>query len=159
VRVLRATPEVITAVIVTWLIGEIVGAIAARRIVLNGDGVGRALLGAVGTGLRHPLTTLARFGGPTLVLGVVFVAAAFAAGTAWGFAAQVLDSPGDPIAAWVAVIALVLLWIIGLLSIGVVCAWRAAVWTVAEAVREGTFGGSTDSHPGDWRPDQTSATL
>jgi hypothetical protein len=159
VRVLRATPEVIAAVIVTWLIGEIVGAIAARRIVLNGDAVRRALVGAVGTGLRHPVATLARFGGPTLVLVVVVVVSAFAAATAWGVAAQVLDSPDAPIAAVVAVLALVLLWIVGLLLIGVVCAWRAAVWTIAEAVREGTFGGSTDSHPGDWRPDPTSATL
>ena len=41
IRVLRETPEVIAAVVVAWMIGEIVGAMAARRIVLDGDGVGR----------------------------------------------------------------------------------------------------------------------
>ncbi len=159
IRVLRETPEVIAAVIVTWMIGEIVGASAARRIVLDGDGVGRALAGAIRTGLRHPVATLARFWGPALVLLAVLVPFAFAAETAWTAAANVLDGADDPLSAFIAVVVLVLLWTVGLLLLSVVCAWRAAVWTVAEVTREGTFGGSTDSRPGDWRPDQTSATL
>jgi hypothetical protein len=158
-RVLRATPEVIAAVIVTWLIGEIVGAIAARRIVLDGDGVGRALVGAVGASLRHPVTTLARFLGPTLVLVAVLVLSALAGATAWAVAADALEGPGDPVSVLVTILALVVLWIVGLLLMGVVCAWRAAVWTMTEAARKGTFGGSTDSQPGDWRADPTSATL
>ena len=80
IRVLRETPEVIAAVVVAWMIGEIVGAMAARRIVLDGDGVGRALAGAIGTGVRHPVATLARFWAPALVLLAVLVPAAFAAG-------------------------------------------------------------------------------
>jgi len=43
--------------------------------------------------------------------------------------------------------------------LGVACAWRAAIWTIAEAVREGTFGGSTDRRSGDWRTEGSSATL
>lgn len=159
IRVLRETPEVIAAVVVAWMIGEIVGAMAARRIVLDGDGVGRALAGAIGTGVRHPVATLARFWVPALVLLAVLVPAAFAAGTAWTAAANVLEEADDPVSVFVAVLVLVVLWTVGLLLLSVVCAWRAAVWTVAEVTREGTFGGSTDSRPGDWRPDHTSATL
>ena len=70
-----------------------------------------------------------------------------------------LEGADDPVAVFIAVLVLVVLWTVGLLLLSVVCAWRAAVWTVAEVTREGTFGGSTDSRPGDWRPDHTSATL
>jgi hypothetical protein len=158
-RVLGATPEVVAAVIVTWLIGEIVGAMAARRIVLNGDGIGGALVGAIGTGLRHPATILVRFLVPTLVLAVVLVASSLAAATAWGAAADVLESPADPIGPALAILALVLLWTVGLFLLSVLCAWRAAVWTIAEVLREGTFGWSAGSQPGDWQHDGTSATL
>ena len=104
IRVLRETPEVIAAVVVTWMIGEIVGAMAARRIVLDGDGVGRALAGAIGTGVRHPVATLARFWGPALVLLAVLVPAALAAGTAWTAAANVLEGADDPVAVFIAIL-------------------------------------------------------
>jgi hypothetical protein len=48
---------------------------------------------------------------------------------------------------------------VGLLLASVVCAWRAAVWTVADVARDGTFGGSADRRPGDWRSDRSSANL
>jgi hypothetical protein len=159
VRVLRATPEVIAAVIVAWMIGEIIGAMAARRIVLDGDGVRRSLTGAIRTALRRPIATLARFWGPTLILLAVLVPAALAVATAWTTAADALGAGDDLLGAFVAVAALVLSWTVGLLLLSVVCGWRAAEWTVAEVGRAGTFGGSADSRPGDWRPDPTSATL
>lgn len=159
IRVLRETPEVIAVVIVTWMIGEIIGAMAARRIVLDGEGVLQALTRAIRTALRRPVVTLARFWGPALVLLIVLVPAAVAAATAWTAAADVLDAADDPLMVFLAVLVLVLLWSVGLLLLSVVCAWRAAVWTIAEAGREGTFGGSAGSRPGDWRPDPTSATL
>ena len=64
IRVLRETPDVVAAVILTWMIGEVIGAMAARRIVLDGEGIGRALAGAIETGVRRPVPTLARFGVP-----------------------------------------------------------------------------------------------
>jgi hypothetical protein len=158
-RVLRATPEVIVAVVLAWMIGEILGSIAARRIVLDRDSVRSALVGAVRTTLRHPVATLGRFWGPTAVLVMIVVLAGLAAATAWQATADALDGAGDPPSAFVAVLVLVSVWVAALVVLGVACAWRAAVWTIAEAAREGTFGGSTDSRPGDWRSDPTSATL
>ena len=35
IRVLRGSPEVVVAVVVTWMLAEIVGALAARRIALG----------------------------------------------------------------------------------------------------------------------------
>lgn len=158
-RVLRATPDVIVAVVLTWMVAEIVGAIAARRIVLGGERAWPAVRGAVATSLRHPLTTLGRFWLPTVVLVVVICLMAVAASLTWGGSGDALEATGDPIAALPSVVGLVLAWIVGSLSTSVVCAWRAAVWTVAEAIREGTFGGSSDTQPGDWRHDPGSATL
>jgi hypothetical protein len=158
-RVLGGVPEVVIAVLLTWTLAEIVGAVAARRIVLTDAGVGAALVDAIAVLLREPLSTLARFWLPSLVLLVVIVPSALAAGTAWGAMNSVLSDQDEPILILVGVVAFVGLWIVGLLLIGVVCAWRAAIWTVVEVGREGTFGGSADRRPGHWRLDRSSATL
>lgn len=158
-RVLRESPEVVAGVLVTWILGEIVGGIAARRIVLAGDGVAGALRFAIATGLRHPGWTLVRFGLPAIVLIVVLVPLIVASGSAWSAVGSVLASGSDPPASVAIVALLVVVWLVGMLLTGVVCAWRAAIWTVAEVEREGTFGGSADRRPGDWQTDRTSATL
>lgn len=158
-RVLRESPEVVAAVLVTWVVGEIVGGIAARRIVLAGDGVAAALRFAIATGIRHAGSTLARFGLPAIALLVVLLSTTVATGSAWSAVGGVLVSGSDPLAAVAIVALLVVVWLVGLLLTGLVCAWRGAIWTVAEIAREGTFGGSADRRPGDWQTEGTSATL
>ena len=159
VRVLLAAPEVVVAVLVAWMAGEIVGAVAARRIVLEGEGVGAAVRSAVVLVVRHPLLMLARFWPPTAVLILVLVPGALAAASGWTAVDGVLSGAPGPVAVFGVVALFVTLWSVGLVLIGVACAWRAAVWTVAEVTREGTFGGSRDRRPGDWRPEPPSATL
>jgi hypothetical protein len=159
VRVLRGSPEVVVAVIVAWMLSEVVGAVAARRIALGDARVGAALAHAVFVMLREPLSSLARFWLPSLVLVILLVPSALAAASAWGAVGTVLNDEDDPLRLLMTVVAFVGLWIVGLVLISVVCAWRAAVWTVAEVAREGTFGGSTDRRPGHWRLGRSSATL
>ncbi len=158
-RVLGETPEVVIAVILAWMVGEMLGAVAARRIGLAGDGVGTALRAAIATCLRHPVSNLVRFWLPSAVLFVVVVVGAMAAASAWSAVGDVLAGSGDLTAAVAVVVLFVVVWLVGLALIALVSAWRAAVWTVAEVAREGTFGGSTDRRPGDWRADHSSATL
>jgi hypothetical protein len=158
-RVLAATPEVVIAIVLAWMAGEIIGAIAARRIVLAGDGIRRALVAAVGECLRQPLSVLGRFWIPTLVLGLLIVPSAAASAAAWSATGDALADGGDPLRILISVVALVVVFAVGLILLGVVCAWRAAIWTIAETVREGTFGGSTDRRSGDWRTEGSSATL
>ena len=158
-RVLGGAPEVVIAVIAAWMLAEILGAVAARRIAIAGAGVGTALRHAVWVLLHEPLSSLARFWLPTFVLVIVLVPSALAATSAWGTVGSVLTDEDDPIRLLVTVVAFVGLWIVGLLLTAVVCAWRAAVWTVVEVAREGTFGGSTDRRPGHWRLGHSSATL
>ena len=159
VRVIRSSPEVVIAILVAWTLGEIVGAAAARRITLAGDGVFAGLRSAVVTSLRRPLTALVRFWLPTAVLLVVVLPSALAAGSAWEATSDVLGRRADPISVLVTVALFIVLWVVGLLLVAVVSAWRAAVWTVAEVAREGTFGVPADRRPGDWRPEGTSARL
>jgi hypothetical protein len=134
VRVVRATPEVVIAVVLTWMLAEIVGAVAARRIALADARVGRALRSAVSTLLGQPLGSLARFSVPTLVLIAIAVPAALAAGSSWEAVGSALGD-AEPVQSLLTVLVFVALWVVGLMLIGVVCAWRAAVWTVADAGR------------------------
>jgi hypothetical protein len=158
-RVLRGTPEVVVAVGLAWMFAEIVGAMAARRIALSGERVGDALAGAASGLVRAPLSSIARFVIPTIVLLVILVPAAVAASSAWEAVGTVLGDAAEPLPLLLTVVAFVGLWAVGLVLVAVVCAWRAAIWTVAEATRKGTFGGSTDRRPGHWRLTRSSATL
>jgi hypothetical protein len=158
-RVVRASPEVVLIVALAWFVAEVLGAIAARRIVLLGEPTLRALRGALVTTVRRPLTVLVRFLLPTLALVVVVAPSALAASSAWAAVRSVLGERADPLAILLVVVLFVVLWVVGLLLTAVVCAWRAAVWTVAVVAEEGTFGGSSDRQKGHWRHDPTSATL
>jgi hypothetical protein len=158
-RVLRDAPEVVVALALAWMLAEIIGAVAARRITLGGADVWRALGGAVAVVVRAPLSSAARFVIPTVVLLLILVPAAVAASSAWKALGTVLGERAEPLASLLTVVAFVGLWIVGLLLVAIVCAWRAAIWTVAEVTRKGTFGGSTHRRPGHWRLLRSSATL
>ena len=158
-RVLRDAPEVPIALLVIWMSAEILAAVAARRVVLVGDGVWPALRWAIGSAGRRPLHAIARFWVPALVLALIVLAAGATSAAAWSVVKDTVGPSPDPLQALVATVAFVALWLIGLALIAVATAWRAAVWTVAATAEAGTFGGSTDRRPGDWRPDPRSATL
>ena len=141
IRVLRGSPEVVVAVVVTWMLAEIVGTLAARRIALANAGVAPGLRHAVRVLIHEPVSSLARFWLPSLVLVVVLVPSALAAASAWDAVGTVLNEGAEPLALLLTVVAFVGLWIVGLVLIGVVCGWRAAVWTVAEVARGGDVRG------------------
>ena len=148
VRVLRGSPEVVVGVVLAWMATEVVGAVAARRIAMTDTRIGRALRCGVSALVREPVASLSRFWLPTLVLIGIAVPAAVAAGSSWDAVGSSLGRHGDPIQSFLAVVVFVGLWVVGLTLIGVVCAWRAAVWTLAEVSHKGTFGGSADRRPG-----------
>jgi hypothetical protein len=141
------------------MLAEMVGAAAARRIALDHADVRVALGGAISTLVREPLASVARFIIPTVLLVVILVPVAVAAASAWATVGAALGADAEALGVLLTVVAFVGLWIVGLILIAVACAWRAAVWTVAELAREGTFGGSTDRRPGHWRGVRSSARL
>jgi hypothetical protein len=130
-RVLGGAPEVIALVVGLWMAGEIVGALAARRIALDGAGVVGALRDAVVAVLRRPIAVVADFAVPTAGLALVMLPSTLAAAAAWGLVRAAMRSRGDPAGATLGVVLFVSLWLVGLVLVAVTAAWRSAVWSVA----------------------------
>lgn len=149
-RVVRSAPDALGLIVLAWSASEVVGAIAARRIVLSGAGAGAALLGALGQVARHPVRTTVAFVAPTLLLIAVLVPSAAAAAVAWDATRATLAGAGaSPVEGALFVGLLAALFVGGLALAGMAAAWRAAVWTVDAA---GTFGGVPVGPPGEWQP-------
>jgi hypothetical protein len=152
-RILAGAPDVVVAILVTWLFGEIVGGLAARLIVLDGNGVRDAVRRSVAD-LRHDPW---RLGLLALLSGVVLVAAigvtGLATGTTWDGLRASLAGGGISLGPVALLVLFVGLFAAGLVVLGVTTAWRSAVWTVIVASRghasAGTFGGGADTRSGD----------
>lgn len=129
-RVLRSAPEVVTAIVLTWMIGEVVGAIAARRIALGSRGSIGALGEALSIVLRRPLAVLADFWLPTLALVVAIAPVTIAAVAASEVVRSAVSVPDHPTGLVLSVVLFVSVWLVGLFLAAVICAWRAAVWTI-----------------------------
>jgi len=146
VRIAEREADGIAAVVVVWLATETVAALAIRRLLLAGQGVGSAIAGAVSQVVRRPLSTFM-----TAVLWSVagFVAMAgtmAAAATAYGLCLETARL-SDPIAVTVglgglsttrdfrpvvfvlAALVLVAVWLAGAAVSGLASAWRSAAWT------------------------------
>lgn len=155
-RVARGAPEALILLLVTWLAGELIGALGARRIVLGDDGVPRALAGALRASVRRPARTLVLALVPLLGLIAVLAPSAAAAAVAWSATRIALTTGPGTLAVLAALALLLVLWIGGLALIAVMSAWRSATWTVEAA---GTFGAVERTRPGDWNDDVESGTL
>ena len=155
-RVVRGAPEAIAWIILTWILAEIVGALATRRIVLAGEGVMAALGGSVRQIVRSPLRAIVAFVVPLAVLVAVLVPSTAASVVGWDNVRATIANDAGPVAvgAWIAIF--VGLWAGGLVLIGMACAWRSAIWTL-EVAR--TFGGVPNGRPGDWTASPDTGTL
>lgn len=155
-RVARGAPDAIAAILIAWLVGEAIGAIAARRVVLGDDGVPAALGAAIVRLVRHPFRVLILALLPLGALLAVLVPSAAAATTAWDALRGSLASGNGFAEAAILLAVFLVLWSGGALLLAVIGAWRAAAWTVDAA---GTFGAVATGRPGDWKGDVDSATL
>lgn len=145
-RIVAGAPDAFAIVAVTWLVGEIVGALATRRIVLAGDGARAALRAAIGRVRADPARMLTLGIAGTAALVVVLATTGLAAGATWNALGAALSIGDASTATTVLLLVFVGLFGGGLVLIGLVCAWRAAIWTM---VMGGTFGGGNDSRSGD----------
>lgn len=156
VRVIRGAPDALLWIGLAWLLVELLGALAARRIVILGEralpALGRAVLHVV----RRPGSTIALTVLPLAVLLVVLVPSAMASGVTWDAIRQELAGSASPVVVGGLVVLFVVLWGGGLALLGMVSAWRSAAWTMASA---GTFGGVQHHLTGEWSGSTASATL
>ena len=130
-RVISGAPEVAAALLVVWVLGEIAGGLATRRIVTDGSPAAVALRDALRAIFRHPLAVAVGFLVPFAGLLLVLVPSTLAATVAWSAVRVAMRSPADLVVGTLAVLLFVSLWIVGLALIAVTAAWRAAVWSVA----------------------------
>ena len=140
-RIVERAPDAIVAVGLTWLAGESIGALAARRA-------------AVGSGFREALARSARqlagrrglatLSVTTLAVGAVLAPFLVVAARSWTHLREVLLEGAHPALIGAALLVLVATWILGLATAGAVLAWRTAAWTteVAPAARPVAGSGS-----------------
>jgi hypothetical protein len=134
-RVLRGAPDAVVAVGALWILGEIVGGLAARRIALSGSDARGGLRDGTVAAIRRPLLALVGFVVPAAGLALVVLLSAVAASVAWAAVRVAMDSDTGPIGPTFAVMLFVALWLVGLLLISVTTAWRAGVWSIIERDR------------------------
>jgi hypothetical protein len=146
---------------ITWLLGEIIGGLAARRVVLLGQGIARSLASAVVDIAAAPLTAFA-----TLVLGLaggvaVLVPGLVATSLAWGSARDALIDSRHLDQVLGSTLLLAAAWTISMLLAALGATWRASLWT-AELVRRPRLPGNPRAQRSDpatvGAPDAESAT-
>ena len=155
-RVLRENPGAVAVILLAWLLGQVVSALAVRWVVNGGDGVGAALAHALVRFGRQPFRMLVVEVVPLLALLAVVIPSAAASAASWDAIRVAIADERGPFLTIGVVGLFVGLWIGGLILIGAISAWRAAAWTVAVA---GTFGAIETGREGDWNLATEPATL
>jgi hypothetical protein len=160
-RVIASAPDAVIGIVLAWTLGEIVGSLGARRLVLWGQSIDRAYVGAWADLLRRPTGTIATYLVPTAVLAVVAGPIALAAGLVWNALRVVLaeQRPDDAVPSFLAMLAFIAIWSTGLLLAGLLAAWRSAAWTVEVMRARGTFGAPEPQRPGEWNDPHPSGSL
>jgi hypothetical protein len=168
VRVLIGVLRPVIAIVIAWFLGELVGGIAERRVVLDGEGIRIALGRAIVELVRRPRSTLLPAVVTTIPLAVILGGTLGGARVAWLRADGALTDPTiDWTTGLISLMTFVAIWLAALVLIGLLAAARSAAITF-EAVRDradrhelapsaggpgdevgGTFGASTHHRPGD----------
>jgi hypothetical protein len=149
-RIAVGAPEAIGGIVLTWLLGEAIGAMGARRVVLGGETARTALRAASARFLRSPVRPSLLALLPTIVLVGVVALTGIAAGTALDAVRSAFALDDVSAGTAVLLVAFVALFAGGIVLIALTTAWRAAIWTLdAAAQGSGTFGGGGGTRTGD----------
>jgi hypothetical protein len=129
-RVVLRAPDAVIVLGIAWLLGEAVGAIAARRHAA-GEPTGMAFRNSLRqvAGARG-LATLTL---TTIVLAGIVIPFQAAAGRSWEQLRVFLFEGVDALQLAAALLLLVSTWVLGLALLGAALAWRASAWTVGIA--------------------------
>lgn len=129
-RVVAGTAIPIGLVLGLWLIGETLGGLAARRILLRGSSIGRAMLGAMADLARRPGGALLMPVVTSAVLIVDLAAVLAVVMIVWTEVRDRLAHPlTDPLATALTVATLGAAWSLALVVTGLIAAWRSVALT------------------------------
>ena len=179
IRVLTGASGPVVAIVIAWILGELVGGIAVRRIVLGGESVVGAVLRAAIDLVRRPRAALVAPLATIAILVIDLAAVLAVVVLVWTEVRTRLIRPLDePLATGLAVATLGAAWCLALLVTGLIDAWRSVAMTFdlerTAAVREraaadgggsgsgssaGTIGASTHPRPGGWSADDRGGSL
>ncbi|HET7182936.1 MAG TPA: hypothetical protein VFI15_11950 [Candidatus Limnocylindrales bacterium] len=131
-RVLGQVPDALALVVIAWLLGEAVGALAVRRV-----SAGMSETAALLVSVRQLLSPrgLATLVATTIVLLAVALPFALAAQRAWEHVRGYLLFGVDAMQLTAAIVVLVATWVLGLAIVGAALAWRATAWTAEVTTR------------------------
>ena len=154
VRILAGAPDAVLALVATWLFAEIVGGVAARRVILRGEAI-RAALGGSVRQLRHApgrLIGLACLSAGALL--VVLAITSLGTSTTWGALRAALANGDASVGTSLILVLFVALFAGSLVLVALTAAWRSALWTVevdpiVRPMPAGTFGGGDATRSGD----------
>jgi hypothetical protein len=151
--VLGAAPE-LAVIAIAWLLGELVGGLAGRRIVLDGAVPGQALLGAAMDVVRRPVSILLPWLLTTGLLLTILGGTVGAAGIAWSRVTVALSGRVvDPPTVALSLLLFVAIWLAAIVLAGLLAAVRGVVQTFEDVRQRSatrTFGASAQQRPGDW---------
>lgn len=153
-RIVGGAPDALVGLGITWILAEVIGASASRRVILEGDGVGGALRTAVGRLRYRPVPLVVLAVTSLLSLLAVLAVTGLATGVAWSALRTALAAGDASFGTTALLVGFVALFGASLVLIGLTTAWRAATWTVEATSRgvprtNGTFGGVGGTRSGD----------
>ena len=129
-RVIREVPVQVGAIVGAWLLGETLGGLAARAVVLDD----RPTPLAVGLGLwwllRRPVSSAATLGIGLLAAVILVAPALLAVGPVWARLREVIVAGVRPEVALAGTALLAGAWIGGLVLAGIAAALRSHLWTL-----------------------------
>jgi hypothetical protein len=177
-RIIREAAGPIVAIVFAWAVGELAGGIAARRMVVGGESIVRAVLGAYGDLFGRPRSSLPAVT-TLVVLGIDLAAMLAVVDLAWALTrGRFAELPTDTSDTVIALIAFAAAWCLALVVAGLISAWRSVAMTLeadraaiaagapsvvpgVDPDREaaGTIGASTHRRPGDWSAGSSSGSL
>jgi len=174
-RVVGGALGPVVAVVVVWVIGELVGGAAVRRIVLGGESVIGSVVRSMLDLVRRPGSALIAPLVPLAILAVDLAAVLAVVSLVWAEVRDRLVRPLDePVATALALATLGAAWCLALLVTGLIDAWRSVALTFDMEHRvgrrilhptppatagdggsgsgrpAGTIGPTTLGRPGDW---------
>jgi hypothetical protein len=145
IRVIGRAILPIAVVVALWLAGEIVGGMAARRIVIHGASIPRALGRGIADLVRHPGGGLIAPLALTLVLGLDLAAVlAIVAVVLSDVQDRLAGALGDPVAITLVIATLGAAWALALVVTGLIASWRGAAMTLEHVRRTAAQQGRND---------------
>lgn len=131
-RIVGRVPLIVGLIVGTWLLGEVIGGLALRQLVL-GRSVPRSLFAAVSLIARRPLGASRILLSTQVTVLLLAIPALVAAGSAWDRVRILLSdgiaTTGEAIGLAFAMFVFVALWLGGFVLVGLGTAVRATAWT------------------------------